>query len=54
MVVLTTPTGFLNLSAPSRTEKHQVVHLRTTTKTEVRQKQIYDALNSKPDLIGQC
>jgi hypothetical protein len=36
------------------TEDHKVVHLRTTTKAEVRQKQIYDALNLKPDLIGKC
>ena len=32
----------------------KTIHLRTTTKVEVRQKQIYDALNIKPDLIGKC
>ena len=34
--------------------KHKVIHLRTTTKAEARQKQIYNALNIKPDLIGKC
>jgi transposase len=36
------------------TDDHQMIHLRTTTKTEARQQQIYDALNIKPDLIGPC
>ncbi len=36
------------------TDDHKMIHLRTTTKAEARQKQIYDALNIKPDLIGQC
>lgn len=35
------------------TDDNKMIHLRTTTKTEVRQKQIYDALNIKPDLIGK-
>ena len=35
------------------TDDHKTIHLRTTTKTEVRQKQIYDALNIKTDLIGK-
>ncbi len=36
------------------TDDHKMIHLRTTTKAELRQKQIYEALNIKPDLIGQC
>ncbi len=36
------------------TDDKRMIHLRTTTKAEARQKQIYDALNIKPDLIGQC
>ena len=35
------------------TDDYKTIHLRTTTKAEVRQKQIYDALNIKPDLIGK-
>jgi transposase len=35
------------------TDAHKTIHLRTTTKAEVRQKQIYDALGIKPDLIGK-
>jgi len=35
------------------TDDNKMIHLRTTTKAEVRQKQIYDALNIKPDLIGK-
>ena len=35
------------------TDDHKTIHLRTTTKTEMRQKQIYDALNIKTDLIGK-
>ena len=35
------------------TDDHKTIHLRTTTKAEVRQKQIYDALGIKPDLIGK-
>ena len=35
------------------TDANKMIHLRTTTKAEVRQKQIYDALNIKPDLIGK-
>ena len=35
------------------TDDHKTIHLRTTTKAEVRQKQIYDALNIKTDLIGK-
>ena len=35
------------------TDDHKTIHLRTTTKAEGRQKQIYDALNIKPDLIGK-
>lgn len=35
------------------TDNHQTIHLRTTTKAEVRQKQIYDALNIKPDPLGK-
>ena len=35
------------------TDDHKTIHLRTTTKAEVRQKKIYHALNIKPDLIGK-
>jgi len=35
------------------TDDHKTIHLRTTTKAEVRQKQIYNALGIKPDLIGK-
>ena len=35
------------------TDDHKTIHLRTTTKAEMRQKQIYDALGIKPDLIGK-
>lgn len=36
------------------TQEGNTIHLRTTTKPEVRQKQIYEALNLKPDPIGKC
>ena len=36
------------------TDDNKIIHLRTTTKAEVRQKQIYDALNMKSDPIGKC
>jgi transposase len=36
------------------TKEGKTIHLRTTTKPEVRQKQIYEALNFKPDPIGKC
>ena len=36
------------------TDDHKMIHLRTTTKAEARQKQIYEALNIKPDPIGKC
>jgi hypothetical protein len=35
------------------TDDHKTIHLRTTTQAEVRQKQLYDALNIKPDPIGK-
>ena len=35
------------------TDEHKTIHLRTTTKAEVRQKQIYHALGIKPDQIGK-
>lgn len=35
------------------TDRHQTIHLRTTTKAEVRQKQIYDALGIKADPLGK-
>lgn len=35
------------------TEDNNTIHLRTTTKPEMRQKQIYDALSIKPDPIGK-
>ena len=35
------------------TDENKIIHLRTTTKAELRQKQIYDALGIKPDLIGK-
>lgn len=35
------------------TDDHKTIHLRTTTKAEIRQKQIYDVLGIKPDLIGK-
>jgi len=35
------------------TDDHKMIQLRTTTKAELRQKQIYDTLNIKPDLIGK-
>ena len=35
------------------TDDNKTIHLRTTTKAEVHQKQIYDALGIKPDLIGK-
>jgi len=44
-------TGHLFITLPT---KHKVIHLRTTTKAKVRQKQIYNALNITPDLIGKC
>jgi len=36
------------------TDDHKIIHLRTTTQTEARQKQLYAALNIKPDPIGKC
>jgi transposase len=36
------------------TDDHKTIHLRTTTQAEVRQKQIYVALNIKADPIGKC
>ena len=36
------------------TDNDKTIHLRTTTKAEVRQKQIYDALNIKTDPLGKC
>ena len=36
------------------TDDHKTIHLRTTTKPELRQKQIYAALNIKSDPIGKC
>jgi transposase len=36
------------------TDDQKMIHLRTTTKAETRQKQIYEALKIKPDLIGKC
>ncbi len=35
------------------TDNDKTIHLRTTTKAEVRQKQIYNALNIKPDPLGK-
>lgn len=35
------------------TDDNKLIHLRTTTQAEPRQKQIYQALNMKPDLIGK-
>ena len=35
------------------TDNDKTIHLRMTTKAEVRQKQIYDALNIKPDPLGK-
>jgi transposase len=35
------------------TNRNQTIHLRTTTKAEVRQKQIYDALGIKADPLGK-
>ncbi len=35
------------------TDSDKTIHLRTTTKAEVRQKQIYDALNINPDPLGK-
>ena len=35
------------------TDRNQTIHLRTTTKAEVRQKQIYDALGIKADPLGK-
>lgn len=35
------------------TDDHKVIHLRTTTKADPRQKQIYDALSLKSDLLGK-
>jgi transposase len=36
------------------TDDNKTIHLRTTTKPELRQKQIYAALSIKPDPIGKC
>jgi hypothetical protein len=35
------------------TNRNQTIHLRTTTKAEVRQKQTYDALGIKADPLGK-
>ena len=36
------------------TDDGKTIHLRTTTQAEVRQKQLYNALNIKSDPIGKC
>lgn len=36
------------------TKDNKTIHLRTTTKPEAQQKQIYAALHIKPDPIGKC
>ncbi len=36
------------------TDDSKTIHLRTTTKPETRQKQLYDALRIKPDPLGKC
>ena len=36
------------------TDDNKTIHLRTTTKPELRQKQTYAALSIKPDPIGKC
>ncbi len=36
------------------TDNDKTIHLRTTTQAEVRQKQIYNALNINRDQIGKC
>jgi transposase len=36
------------------TDNDKTIYLRTTTKAEIRQKQIYDALNIKTDPLGKC
>ncbi|MFA5920496.1 MAG: IS1634 family transposase [Methylococcaceae bacterium] len=36
------------------TDDNKTIHLRTTTKPELRQKQIYAALSIKPDPIDKC
>jgi hypothetical protein len=36
------------------TDDNKTIHLRTTTKTELRKKQTYAALSIKPDPIGKC
>jgi hypothetical protein len=36
------------------TDENKTIHLRTTTKPELRQKQIYAALSIKPGPIGKC
>lgn len=36
------------------TECDTIIHMRTTSKAEARQKQLYTALNSNPDPIGKC
>ncbi|WP_428354393.1 hypothetical protein [Methyloprofundus sp.] len=35
------------------TDNDTIIHLRTTSKAETRQKQIYTALNINPDPIGK-
>ena len=35
-------------------DDHTTIHLRTTTQTETRQKQLYGALNIKSNPIGKC
>jgi transposase len=36
------------------TDDNKTIHLRTTTRAEARQKQLYAALSIKPDPIGKC
>ncbi len=35
------------------TDEHKTIHLRTTTKAGMRQKQVYDVSGIKPHLIGK-
>ena len=42
----------LTITLPTETNK--TIHLRTTTKTEVRQQQLFTALSIKPDPLGKC
>ena len=36
------------------TDINKTIHLRTTTKPEVRQQQLFAALSIKPDPLGKC